>query len=101
MYVKFKAPYFFEGTEYEGIELDIDGLTGNDLEKALEILSAEKKAFIRLPEFDKSYCAQVAALASKKPAVFFRSLPVREYVKVTLEVQNFLLDGASEIGNTQ
>jgi hypothetical protein len=101
-YVKFKAPYNFEGAEHEGIEMDFDGLTGEDIEKAVEVLNAEKRPLgSALPEFSKVFCAQVAALASKKPAEFIRGLPVREYVKVTLEAQNFLLDGVSEVGSMQ
>ncbi|MDR1516433.1 MAG: phage tail assembly protein [Synergistaceae bacterium] len=101
MYVKFKDPFVFEGEECDGVDLDLDRLTGNDLEKAQEIVLGQKKMTSNMPEFSKSYCAQVAALAAKKPVEFFRALPVREYVKVTIEVQNFLLDGASEVGATQ
>jgi hypothetical protein len=96
MYIKFKAPFSFEGEEYEGVDLDLDRLTGNDLEKAQEIVSVERKTGGTVPELSKAYCAQIAALSSKKPVEFFRSLPASEYVKVTLAAQNFLLDGVSE-----
>jgi hypothetical protein len=102
MYVKFKNPYNFEGAEHDGVDLNLDELTGNDLEKAQELVSATRKSGgSNVPEFNKAYCSQVAALAAKKPVEFFRGLPVREYVKVTFEVQNFLLDGVSEVGTTQ
>ncbi|MDR1471570.1 MAG: phage tail assembly protein [Synergistaceae bacterium] len=101
MYIKFNAPFNFEGEEHDGVELNLDGLTGNDIEKAQTMILMERKTGSNIPEFSKAYCAQVAALSAKKPVEFFRSLPVREYTKVTLEVQNFLLDGASEVGSTQ
>ncbi|MDR1510427.1 MAG: phage tail assembly protein [Synergistaceae bacterium] len=102
MYVKFKVPFNFEGEEHEGVELDFDRLTGDDIEKAVEILAAEKRPMGNsLPEFSKPFCAQMAAIAAKKPVEFIRGLPVREYVKVTIEAQNFLLDGVSEVGSTQ
>jgi hypothetical protein len=101
MYVKFKKTYNFEGTDYEGIDLDLDKLTGEDIEKAVEILAAARRPIGTLPEFSKAFCAQIAAIASNVPVEFIRRLPVREYVRVTLEAQNFLLDGASEAGSTQ
>jgi hypothetical protein len=101
MYVKFKVPFDFESEAHEGVDLDLDRLTGDDLEKAQELTVTGKKFIGNLPEFSKAYCAQVAAMAAKKPVEFIRALPVREYVKVTLEVQNFLFDGASEVGATQ
>jgi hypothetical protein len=102
MRVNFKNIYNFEGTDYEGIDLDFDRLTGEDVEKAVETLSATKRPLgNNIPEFSKTFCAQIAAIASKMPVEFIRGLPVREYVRVTLEAQNFLLDGASEVGSTQ
>ncbi|GHV50428.1 hypothetical protein FACS1894216_02610 [Synergistales bacterium] len=96
MLIKFKKPVKFEGEEYSEVDLDLDALTGNDLEKAQEILTAARKGGAGLPEFSKAYLSQVAALAAKKPVEFFRALPCYEYVRVTLAVQNFLLDGVSE-----
>ena len=102
MYIKFKNPFVFEGETHEGVELDFDNLTGDDIERAQEYLSVAKKPLGHsVPELSKAYCAQVAALAAKQPVEFIRRLPAREYVRVTLEAQNFLLDGASEVGNTQ
>jgi hypothetical protein len=102
MHIKFKNTYNFEGTDYEGIDLDFDGLTGEDVEKAVEYLTAARRPLGNtLPEFSKTFCAQIAAIASKMPVEFIRGLPVREYVRVTLEAQNFLLDSASEVGSTQ
>jgi hypothetical protein len=102
MYVKFKKTYNFEGTDHEGIELDFDKLTGEDVEKAVEYLTAARRPLGNtMPEFSKTFCAQIAAIASKMPVEFIRGLPVREYVRVTLEAQNFLLDSASEVGSTQ
>jgi hypothetical protein len=102
MYVKFKNAYNFEGADYEGIDLDFDRMTGDDVEKAVDYLTASKRSTgTTIPELSKTFCAQIAAIASGKPVEFIRGLPVREYVRVTLEAQNFLLDGASEVGSTQ
>ena len=95
MYIKFRNKFIFEGAEFESIDLNLDSLTGNDLEKAQELVAQDKKTGSSVPEFNKAYCAQVAALAAKQPVEFIRALPAKEYVRITLEVQNFLLDGVS------
>jgi hypothetical protein len=100
MYVKFKKPYSFEGSDYEGVELDLDGLKGSDIEKAQENVVAERRGTGTMGEFSKSYCAHVAALAAKQPLEFFRNLPAREFSRVTMGVSNFLLDGVSEVEDT-
>jgi hypothetical protein len=102
MRINFKAPYHFEEKEYDGIDLDLESLRGSDLERAQEIITASRKRTgSAIPELSKVYCAQVAALAAKVSAEMISGLPVREYVKVTMEVQNFLLDGVSEAENTR
>lgn len=95
MEIKFKKPFNFEGQEYESITLDLDALTGGDIEEAQFLVTMDKKSSGGVPELNKAFCAQVAALASKKPVEFVRALPAKEYAKVTLEVQTFLLDGGS------
>jgi hypothetical protein len=92
--VKFSKPHNYEGKEYAEIELDLDALTGNDIEQAQQLLVVEKKAVPGLPEFSKAYCAQVAALAAKQPVELIRSLRLKDYNQVIGEVQDFLLDGA-------
>ena len=100
MYVKFKNTYNFEGTDYEGIDLDFESLTGNDIEKAVDALTLTGRSLGNgMPEFSKAFCAQISAIASKKPGEFIRGLPVREYTKVTVAAQNFLLDGVSELAS--
>jgi len=102
MYIKFKNPYKFEEQAYEGIEIDFDSISGDDLEKAQTTLAIQRKPLgSSMPEGSKAYCAQVAAFAAHKPAEFIRGLPAREYVKITMETQSFLLDGASEMEDTQ
>ena len=94
MIIKLSKPHNFEGAEYTEIDMDLDSLTGNDIEEAQRLVTLEKKGGSVMPEFNKAYCAQIAAQSSKQPVELIRSLPVRDYNKVTSEVQDFLLDGA-------
>lgn len=94
MKITLSKPHMFEGKEYAEIDMDLDGLTGNDIEDAQNILTIEKNATSALPEFSKAYCAHIASRAAKLPVEMIRSLPVFDYNKVTGAVQDFLLLGA-------
>ncbi|MDR3280939.1 MAG: phage tail assembly protein [Synergistaceae bacterium] len=101
MYVKFKEPFRFEDTDHEGVDLDLDGLTGDVLEKAQEIIFASGKPVRGMAELSKAYCSQVAAFASKKPVELIRALPAGDYNTIIVRVQDFLLDGVLEAQKTQ
>lgn len=95
MKIKFKKLFRFEGEELDGLDIDLDSVSGNDLEEAQRLVVVEKKSVTNMPEMNRAYCAQVAALASKKPVELIRSLPAVDYIAVVVEVQNFLLNGVS------
>jgi len=86
---KFSAPIHFEGQEYPEIELDLDGLTGQDLSNVKRRWAAAGH-FSPLPSTDMDFCAEVAATAAKLPVEFFHALPAREFNKITQAVSNFL-----------
>ncbi len=98
MRIEFKKKVYVknEGIELEGIELNLDDLTGEDLERAQELVAQSRKGVGNVPEFNKAYISQVAAFAANLPVEVIRGLPAKQYTLVTLEVQNFLLDGDSE-----
>lgn len=83
-------PYSFEGADYTEIVLDLDGLTGEDMLQAEREFSAGKE-FAPVPVMNSAYIAIVAAKAAKKPAEFIKRLPAKEFSKVIVTVQNFLL----------
>jgi len=86
----FEKPYHFEGQEYTEIELDLDGLTGADMEAAQREF-ASKGNFTVMHTMDLAYLAILASMAAKKPREFITKLPAKEYNKITTKVQNFLL----------
>ena len=89
MRVDFKKPFEFEGKTFDGLELDLDALTGQDLIDA----EREASAIIGRPavDIDKTYQACIAAKASGTVVDMLIKLPAREFSKITSEVQLFLL----------
>lgn len=92
MIIDLSKEYTFEGKSYKSIDLDLDSLTGADLEAAEQAVVATSGAFATLiAETSKPFQIAVAARAAKLPVEFFRSLPANDCTKVTLAVSNFLL----------
>jgi len=86
-----KKTFTFEGKEFTEIDLDIEALTGDDL------IKASKEARILgdvapVQELSMTYLAVVAAKAAKVPVDMINALPAKEFSKVKIVVQNFLLE---------
>lgn len=82
--------YEFEEKKYQLLNLDLEGITGNDMiaaEKEAKLLDPE----IRVPELSKTYLAVLGAKAAKVPVDFILKLNAKDFSALTLEVQNFLL----------
>jgi len=89
--VELSKPYSFEDKEYTKLELDFDSLTGQD------VINAEKKVRALgdsspVAEFSKTYQAVVAAKAAKVPVDLIMKLPAKDFTRITILVQNFLLE---------
>ncbi|WGV57787.1 phage tail assembly protein [Brevibacillus brevis] len=88
--VKFRKPFQFDGRTYEELVLDLDSLTGDDL-IACERMVQASQDMSYMKETSKSYLAAVAARSAKVPVEMMSKLPAREFTKVTVKVQTFLL----------
>lgn len=93
MQITLSTTYTFEGKEYAELTFDFDSLTGRD------VINAEKEARALgdnspLPEFSKTYQAVLAAKAAKVPVDMIMSLNGKDFTRVTVLVQNFLLEEA-------
>ena len=90
--IALNKPVTFDGKEYTKLELDFDSLTGRELMKA----EAEAKAltpggYIPVLELSKPYQVVIAAKAAKVPVDVIMELPGKDYTKVTVAAQDFLL----------
>ena len=94
----FSKPLEFEGKTYTEINMDLDGLSVDDLERCERQARSmlRRKENMSVPETNKKYQACVAAKASGMPIEAIRALSGKDYTQVCLLVMNFLLDGDSE-----
>lgn len=90
MIIKLTKPCTFEGAEHTELNCDFDRLIGEDF------IKAESEARLMgdrnmMMESSKLYQACVAAKAAKVPVDLIKSLPGKDFNRVTVEAQNFLL----------
>lgn len=72
------------------IEMDLDALTGADVEFCVREASAMKGEIVRVPLLDMDFHLQVASKASGIAVNDLRRLTMRDYVEVVTTVQGFL-----------
>ncbi|WP_261369305.1 hypothetical protein [Yersinia mollaretii] len=91
MKIKLSKAYVFEKREpIEEIELNLDGMTGNDFIAAVELLQAEGYVAVS-PNLDLKVQAHIAATALGEPLEYICGLPIPDFTKVCQRVQHFLL----------
>jgi len=87
--IKLTKPVEWEGERVEELNLNLDDLTGIDLE------AAEREWVLGggagMAETSKAYLLAVAARATGKRVEILRRLNAKDYSKITVLVQNFLL----------
>ena len=85
-------PVQYKDSQLDSLELDLDSLTGNDLIAIEDSLRASGSVNL----FSQSYFAAIAARSAHIPVEVLKALPVRDFMKVTSEVINFLGGTVSE-----
>ena len=93
-FVKFAKSIEYEGKTYDGLNLNLSALTGEDIEKAeVEFVSLNPSIAAQTPlkEMSKGFQALLAAKAAGVNPGLIRALPAAEYGKFTQKVQVFLL----------
>ena len=88
--IKLSKPINYEGEQINELELDLDSLEGRDfIEAEREVGSSE---FTPMKEFSKAHLAILAARACGRPSDLIPLLGIKDFSKVTVEVQNFLFN---------
>lgn len=90
MKVDFKKPHKFEEEEFNGIDLNLENLTGEDLATAEKELTAMGIYAVSM-QTNQTALMLLAAKSAKVPVEMIKSLPINEASKVTMAVQNFLI----------
>lgn len=89
MKIALTRPVTYKEQEYRELDVDLDGLNGKSLMKANAAQRGNPDNVV--PALSMGYQASVAALAAKVPVEVIEQLAAPDFVKVTLEVQRFLL----------
>jgi len=89
-----RRPITFDGQEYTQINLDFDRLTGEDILNCDRQYAASQGSQLFFRESDKAYQAIVAARAAGVPVELIKSLYAKDFTRVTLRAQNFLIGSA-------
>ena len=92
MKIKLKKPLSVKGEQLSEIDLNLEGLTGQDIiEVERQIDAANDGRALLLPEYSKIYLAAVAARALKVPREALNMLTAKDFTQITQAVQNFLI----------
>lgn len=88
-FVRFSKPYFFEGMNYTGVNLDgMDRITARDMIDAEKYL-VKCGVVTPLPEMAMEYIGFIGNLISGQPIEFFKGLPPRDAIKVKNKITGF------------
>ena len=87
---KFKKPFKFEEKEYKELDLNLEGLTGSELQSVERELSFLGMAVMNVSS-SQTACLYLAAKAAKVPSELVMALPIAEASAVSMRVQHFLL----------
>lgn len=96
--VKLKAPYRFEGKDYD--EIDLNGLEKLIIQDAvdiqLELMDGQEVAAMLVTEATTAFALALAAKATGKPIEFFKCTPIGAAKKIVNTVKSWLNSGVAE-----
>ena len=96
MRIDLSRPVEWEGVAYDHLDLDFERFTGSDLQAIERDLRKSGVRDILAPETDSRYLVALAARAARVDVELLAALPARDYTRVKMEAQGFLLGSDSE-----
>ncbi|MRN51992.1 phage tail assembly protein [Paenibacillus monticola] len=90
----FARPVTFEGNTVESLSIDFDQLIGEDIlacDRQYRAESARQSGGEMIKEMNKAYQAYIVAKAAGVKVGLIRALPAKDFTKLTLQAQGFLL----------
>ncbi|MBQ4470498.1 MAG: phage tail assembly protein [Synergistaceae bacterium] len=94
MKITLSSPLKYKNTELSELDLDLEHLTGQDL---IDLESSFTARGQSVQMFSQGYFAAIAAKSAHLPAEVIKSLPVKDFMKLTNQVMLFLADTVSGI----
>ncbi|OKP67571.1 hypothetical protein A3842_28125 [Paenibacillus sp. P3E] len=90
----FARPVTFEGNTIESLSIDFDKLTGEDIlvcDRQYQAEAARQSSGELIKETNKAYQAYIVAKAAGVHVGLIRALSAKDFTKLTLRAQSFLL----------
>ena len=92
MIITLSKPLTYHGADLTTLDLDLEGLTGQDL---IDIEDSQRLSGQVVNMFSQGYFVSIAAKALHMPAEILKSLPLKDFMKLTNAVLFFLNDTVS------
>lgn len=89
--LKLKTPITLDGETVDTISYDLDGLTGNDIERAITELG-KKGIVVAMVETDQRYHAMLFSIAAGIMYEDVIRLSAKDFLKATTAVRDFFLE---------
>lgn len=96
MRIDLSRPVEWEGETRDHLDLDLERMTGRDLQAVEREMRKAGVRDVLSPETDSRYLVALAARAARVDVELLESLPARDYTRVKMEAQGFLLGSDSE-----
>ena len=100
MIIKLTKEYTLGSKKYTEIELDFDSLSGFDVVEAEKAYKKRNKGS-GMKELEDGWYLTIAEKASGIKYGDFLKLNIKDYIKITTEIRNFLLVSDSETENLE
>ena len=98
MKITLSQPVNYKNSQLSELDLELDALTGQDLIDIESSFTAQGKT---VQMFSQGYFAAIAAKASHLPPEVIKSLPVKDFMKITNQVIFFLNDTVSAMSQQE
>ncbi len=99
MKIVLKKALSISGKSIKELDLDLEKLSGNDLiDSEKEVMISDNTPFVM--DFNRSFLITIASKAAGLPSEALRGLNIRDFTKITNEVQRFLTGTGSDETNT-
>lgn len=88
--IELSQPCKWGDGEITELQLDLDGLTGDDLAKAESVFFAMNPGFTGVPSVTAEYSMCLAAQVAGRPVDDIKALPIQDCLKINRVIDGFL-----------
>lgn len=93
MQIKLHKPLTYHDAELDTLDIDLDGLTGNDM---IDAESNVRRAYPGSPLYGARHIAAIASKASHIPAEVITGMNARDFLRLQGEIMDFFSPSSLE-----